>query len=124
MTFHALGNHAVELLTFFGIGAGYSIVSEYSGKLPFLIFLYKIAVMLHLCIVTGGLLIAVGTDTAVRCDPEFRLYFFVYCVSNTPPCRNNCDTFIQVPSPHFQLSCRHILPVQMGLQIFSRQMAR
>lgn len=53
MTFHAFSNHAVEFFTLFGVGAGYAIVSEYSGKLPLLIFLYEIGVMLHLCIITG-----------------------------------------------------------------------
>jgi hypothetical protein len=115
MTFHALGNHAVKLLTLFGIGARDAIVSEYPGKLPFLIFLYEIRIMFYLCIITGSLFIAVSTNTAVRCDPELRLYFFIYGISHTPSCRDNCDTLIHVSSPHFQLSCRHILPVQMDL---------
>src|SRR5699024_6774943 len=32
---HSLVNHTIELLTLFGVSACYTIVSEYSGKLPF-----------------------------------------------------------------------------------------
>ena len=64
-TRHSLVNHTIELLTLFGVSACYTIVSKYSGKLPFRVFLNKIGVMLHLCLITGGLFITIRGNTAV-----------------------------------------------------------
>ena len=45
--------------------------------------------MLDLGIVAGGLLIAVSTDAAVRCDSEFRLLRFFDIIADLSSCRDD-----------------------------------
>ncbi len=52
--------------------------------------------MIHLSFITGSLLIAVSTDSAVRCDPELWLFILrTFGASHLTPCRNhgNCSHY-------------------------------
>ena len=83
-------NHVIEFFTFFCVRAGDAVVGINTGKFPIRIFLNIFCIVFYLSFVAGSLLIAVGTDTTVRCDSEFWFFFFLLTsvVSNLSPCRN------------------------------------
>ena len=94
-----LVDHAVKLIALLCIGAGDAIVREYACQHPFRILLYEFRVMLDLSLVAGGLLIAVCTDAAVRCDPELWLLSFLDVVSDLPSGRDDHNVSHQTTSP-------------------------
>lgn len=62
---HALVDHAVELVTLFGIGAGDAVVRKYTCQHPVRIFLNVLGVVGNLRLVAGFLFIGIRADTAV-----------------------------------------------------------
>ena len=86
----AVVNHTVKVLTFFGVGAGNTIIGVDTGKFPFGVFLHKFCIMLDLSIVACSLLIAVSTDSAIRCDSKLWLCILLPgSVSDLPFCRDD-----------------------------------
>ena len=85
----ALFDHAVEFITLFGVRTCDSVVCEYARQHPFWILGDVFGVVLNLGLVAGGLLIAVSTDTAVRCDSELWLLSFFNVVPDLPFCRDD-----------------------------------
>ena len=116
---HCLINHAIELFTLFRVRAGYSIVSKYPGKLPFRVLADIIGVMLHLCLVTGGLLITVRGNTAVSSHTEFWYFGFLCRIADTSSCRNhgNILSLFHSFQPRFLSDCKHIPLARMGHRI-------
>ena len=84
---HTLINHTIEFGTLFGVGTGDTVISKNACQLPFWILGNILCIMFNLCVIAGGLLIAVGTDTAVRCDSELRLFRGFDGVADLTPCR-------------------------------------
>ena len=80
----------IEFFTFFCVSAGDTVIGINTGKFPIRIFLNIFCIVFYLSFVAGSLLIAVCTDTTVRCDSELWLFFFLLAsvVSNLSPCRN------------------------------------
>ena len=77
----AFFDHAIKLVTLFGVCTCDSVVREYACQHPFRILGDIFGVVLNLGLVACGLLIAVSTDTAVRCDSELWLLSSLYIVS-------------------------------------------
>lgn len=82
--------HVIKFFTFFCISDGDAVIGINTGKFPIGIILNIFCIVFYLSFVAGSLLIAVGTDTTVRCDLEFWFFFFLLAsvVSNLSPCRN------------------------------------
>ena len=81
---HAVVDHYVELLTLLCVGSRNTVISVDTGKFPFRVLGDVLSVVGHLGFITSSLLIAVGTDSAVRCDLELRLFFLLcYSVART-----------------------------------------
>ena len=114
MTCHTLLYHAIKFFTLFGVCTRNTVICENPCELPLIIFLYKIGVMLHLCLIAGCLFITVGTDTTVCCNLQFRLDFLIYRIADSFSCQNHRNILTQLLSPRFLSNCRHIQPVQMG----------
>ena len=97
---HTIINHLVELLTFFGVGAGDSIIRIYSSQFPFRVSGNIVRVVGNLDFIASGLLIAVCTDTAICCNPELWLIFL--CLHPAPgffPYRDECNVIFHCESP-------------------------
>ena len=77
---HALVDHAIELVTLFGVGAGDAVIRKYAHQLPVGIFLDVLRVMCDLCLVAGFLFFGIRADAAVGCDTELWLFAFLYRV--------------------------------------------
>ena len=73
VTGHALVDHSVEFLTFFGVGAGNTIVRKYARQLPFRILLNVLGVVRDLSLVACFLFFGIRADAAVGCNTEFFL---------------------------------------------------
>ena len=72
-------NHVIKFFTFLCISARDTVIGINTGKFPIRIFLNIFCIVFYLSFVAGSLLIAVGTDTTVRCDSvlTFFLCFLV-----------------------------------------------
>ena len=81
---HALVNHAVELVTLFGVGTGDAIVRKYACQLPVRIFLDVLRVVRDLRLVACFLFFRIRTDAAVGCNTELFLFRLLYCVPDLP----------------------------------------
>ena len=85
----AFFDHAIKLVTLFGVCTCDSVVREYASQHPFRILGDIFGVVLNLGLVACGLLIAVSTDTAVRCDSELWLLSFFDVVPDLSFCRDD-----------------------------------
>ena len=74
---HALLDHAVELITFFGVGTGDAVIRKNASQLPFRILLNVLGVVCDLCLVACSLFFRIRADAAVSCDTELRLFAFL-----------------------------------------------
>ena len=81
---HALVNHAVELVTLFGVGTGYAIVRKYACQFPVGILLDVLRVMRDLRLIAGFLFVGIRADSAIGCDAELFLLGLFYRVPDLP----------------------------------------
>ena len=77
-------DHAVELVTLFGVGTGDAIVRKYACQLPVRIFLDVLRVVRDLRLVACFLFFRIRTDAAVGCNTELFLFRLLYCVPDLP----------------------------------------
>lgn len=116
---HAFVNHAVELVTLFGVGTGDAVVREYARQLPFRIFLDVLRVMCDLRLVAGFLFLGIRADAAVggyhdlfeldlraRCFHDFR-YFFQGKTSGLMYCKD-CGTKMHIRTIHKNGKVQHV----------------
>ena len=81
---HALLNHAVELVTLFGVGTRDAIVRKYACQLPVGILLDVLRVVRDLRFVACFLFFGIRADAAVGCNTELFLFRLFYRVPNLP----------------------------------------
>ena len=94
----ALVDHAVKLVALLCVGAGNTVVCKNACHHPIRILGNVLRVMLDLSLVAGGLLIAVSTDAAIRCDSELWLFSFFNVVSDLSSGRDNHNISHQTTS--------------------------
>lgn len=110
-------DHVVKLVTLFGVRTRDSIVCKYASHHPFRVLGDALSVMFDLSFIAGGLLIAVSTDAAVRCNSELCFSAFLMLF---PTCLFAGMTItFPINSPRFQSGCKYTRPALLGYQIVS-----
>ena len=96
-------DHVVKLVTLFGVRTRDSIVCKYASHHPVRVLGDALSVMFDLSFIAGGLLIAVSTDAAVRCNSELWLLSLFDVVPDLPFCRDDHNISHQLTSLSIRL---------------------